>query len=348
MTARAKPLTDGLSYRYNCFGGVQMNISSRVLVVGLVAAIFSLPAATGRAQTYPAKPVRILVGLAAGGSQDLISRQVGAAAGERLGQSFVVENRPGQGTIPALEACARAQPDGYTLCMISSSSTYLPFLYAKLSFDPRKDFAPITNAVYLYEVLMVIPSLPVKSLQELVAYSKANPGKVNYGSLGVGSPQHMLFEWLKKQTGIDVTHIPYKGSPPIVQSFMSGDVQLVYLALPSWLEFIRAGKARPLLVSAKTRIALLPDVPALPETGLPDAVPITWHGFASPAGTPRPILARLSTSFGEVLRAPAMRDKLLDQGYQPIGNTPEEFAKFLAEDSVRAENMVRISGARFE
>ena len=322
--------------------------SLRVFLMCFVMAAVQFTTSATAQQPYPSRPIRFIDGFQAGGAGGLLARIAGAAAGDLLGQPMVIEHRPGAGSIIAIDACAKAQPDGYTICFVYSAYSFLPYLYSKLPFDQAKDLVGVTNLGFMHEVLMVAPSVPVKSVQELVSYSKAHPGSLNYASLGIGSTQHITLEWIKSQTGADITHVPFKGTADVMQAFMAGQVQVTYQAISSWQKLIEAGKARAIAVPGNTRLALLPDVPAITETGLPDFSTRTWGGVIAPSLTPKPILTRLSGAFSEAMRSPAMREKLAALGYEAVGTTPEEFNRFLIEDRRRGEELVRISGAKLD
>ena len=301
-------------------------------------------------QPYPSRPIRMLVPYPPGGPTDLLARSLGAAFAERGGQPMVIENRPGANTNIATEICAKSPADGYTICLISSTVSLNPFLYSKMPYDAEKDLEPVTNLVFAPEVLISGTTIPVNSFQDLVAYSKANPGRLNYGSFGLGGTPHLIAEWLKKTTGADWTHVPYKGAALALQAMASGEIHLMYLAIgsPGVVPQIKAGKLKGLLVQGSKRHPLLPEVPAFTEAGLPEYVMRTWFGLAAPAGTPRDVVRKLSAESSAIVRSPAFRERLATFGFEPAGNTPEEFARFLAEDRVRGANLVKLSGARLE
>ena len=306
--------------------------------------------ANAQAQTYPSKTIKIVVPYGAGGGIDVISRLVGERLSQRLGQPVLIDNRPGGGTLLAAEQVAKSAPDGYTLMVTTDSTmTINPHLYAKLPYDPVKDFAPITQLVFLNQLLLQNPAVPADNLKELIAYAKANPGKLNYGSYGSGSQPHLAMEMLKSQAGLDIVHVPYKGLTQTVPATIAGDVQLTFSGAASSLAFIKSGRLKALAVGGKTRLALLPEVPTFTESGFPDVPANAWFGLFAPAATPRDIVMKLHAEVVRILRDPEFVQKeLTAKGYELIASTPEEFTAFLAGDSARNARAVRISGAKAE
>ena len=299
------------------------------------------------AQPYPARTVRVIVPYPAGGGIDIISRVIGERLSQRLGQAFVVENKPGAGTLVAAETVARAAPDGHTLMITTDATiTINPHLYAKLPYDAQKDFAPITQLVALNQLLLAHPAVPATTLGELIAYAKGNPGKLNYASYGVGSQPHLAMEILKNQTGIDIVHVPYKGIPQAVPAAIAGEVQLTFSGAASSLAHIRGGRLKALAIGGKMRLPLLPEVPTFAEAGFPDVPANAWFGLFAPAATPPSVIARLHGEVVRLLREPEFTQKeVVAKGYELIASPPDEFAAFLAADSVRNARAVRISGA---
>ena len=306
--------------------------------------------ANAQAQTYPSKTIKIVVPYGAGGGIDVISRLVGERLSQRLGQPVLIDNRPGGGTLLAAEQVGKSAPDGYTLMVTTDSTmTINPHLYAKLPYDPVKDFAPITQLVFLNQLLLQNPAVPADNLKELIAYAKANPGKLNYGSYGSGSQPHLAMEMLKSQAGLDIVHVPYKGLTQTVPATIAGDVQLTFSGAASSLAFIKSGRLKALAVGGKTRLALLPEVPTFTESGFPDVPANAWFGLFAPAATPRDIVMKLHAEVVRILRDPEFVQKeLTAKGYELIASTPEEFTAFLAADSARNARAVRISGAKAE
>ena len=306
--------------------------------------------ATAQAQAYPSKPIRIVVPYGAGGGIDVISRLVGERLSQRLGQPVLIENRPGGGTLLGAEQVAKSAPDGYTLMVTTDSTmTINQHIYAKLPYDPVKDFVPITQLVFLNQLLLQNPAVPANNLKELIAYAKANPGKLNYGSYGSGSQPHLAMEILKSQAGLYIVHVPYRGLTQTVPATIAGDVQLTFSGAASSLAFIKSGRLKALAVGGKTRLALLPDVPTFTESGFPDVPANAWFGLFAPAATPRDIVMKLHAEVVRILRDPEFVQKeLIAKGYELIASTPEEFTAFLADDSVRNARAVKISGAKAE
>ncbi|WP_411886019.1 tripartite tricarboxylate transporter substrate binding protein, partial [Polaromonas sp. YR568] len=299
---------------------------------------------------YPSRPIRIVVPYPAGGGIDVISRVIGERLGRSLGQPVLVDNKPGGGTILGADFVAKAPADGYTLMVTTDATmTINQHLYAKLPYDPVKDFAPITQLVLLNQLLLANPAVPATNLKELIAYAKANPGKLNYASYGSGSQPHLAMEMLKAQAGIDIVHVPYKGIPQAVPAALAGEVQLTFSGAASSQAFIKAGKLKALAVGGKTRMPLLPDVPTFTESGFPDVPSNAWFGLFAPAGTPRDIVMKLHAEVTRILKDPEFVQKeIVAKSYDLVASTPEEFAAFLVADSVRNARAVKISGAKVE
>ena len=318
-----------------------------------VTAILALAFAFGpgaQAQNYPNRPIRIVVPYPAGGGLDLIARAIGNQLTQRWGQPVIVENKPGSGTIVAAEGVARSVPDGYTLMLTTDATlTINPHLYAKLPYDPVKDFTPVTQLVLLNQMLLANVGVPANTLRELIAYAKANPGRLNYASYGVGSQPHLAMEMLKNQAGIDIVHVPYKGIPQAVPAAIAGEVQLTFSGAASSIAHIRGGRLKPLAIGGKTRLSLLPDVPTFAESGYPEIPSNAWFGLFAPAGTPRDIVMKLHGEITRMLKEPEFNQKeVVAKGYELVASTPEEFTAFLAADSVRNARAVKISGAKSE
>ena len=334
-----------------------MNFERRCAVAlwaGL-AALVLLPAAQAQAQgsaadKYPQRPIRIVVPYPAGGGLDVISRVIGERLGRNLGQPVVIDNKPGGGTILGADFVAKAAPDGYTLIMTTDATmTINQHLYARLPYDPVKDFAPITQVVVLNQLLLASPSVPADNLKDLLAYAKGHPGQLNYASYGSGSQPHLAMEMLKVQTGANIVHVPYKGIPQAVPAVLSGEVQLTFSGAASSLAFIRAGKLKALAVGCKARMPLLPEVPTFTELGFPDVPANAWFGLFAPAGTPREIVARLHDEVLRIVKDPEFVQKeVVAKSYDLVASTPEEFAAFLVTDSQRNARAVKVSGAKAE
>ena len=313
-----------------------------------VVAVWILFAGTAFAQTYPTQPIRLIVPWPPGGGVDTSARIIAQPFGERLGQSIVIDNKPGAAGNIGTEQAARAKPDGYTLLMGSVSPNAInPHLYARLGFEPVKDFAPIALVASVPNILVVQPNAPFSSVQDLIANAKANPGKLNYGSGGVGSSQHLATEMFKRATGVDIVHVPYKGTAPAELGLMSGDVTLL-LDTTAGLPFIAAGKMKPLAVASKVRNPALPNVPTLDELGISGVYAGAWYGVMAPAGTPREIVARLNRELNAVLTTPEMKKRMVEFGAEIGGGTPEAFGQFMASEVVRYADVVKLSGAKVE
>lgn len=300
-----------------------------------------------RAQTRwtPDKPLRLVVPFAAGGSTDSSARLVGQALAERLGQTVVVDNRAGAAGNIGAEVVARAEPDGYTLIMATSSTHATnAALYRKLSFNPVRDFTPISQIAFIPNLLVVNPELPVNSVAELVAYAKAKPGQLNYGSGGAGSSLHLAAAVFAQRAGIDMVHVPYRGGAPVAADLVSGKLQLSFSPLVEVLQQVRAGKLRALGVTTARRSALLPDKPAISEV-IPGYEVALWNGIMGPAGLPGPVVARLGSELVAIVGSPEMRARLAEQGSDPVGSTPQDFTAFVAAEQAKWAELVRISGA---
>jgi len=319
-----------------------------VLRPGFVAAaLFAASAAL--AQTYPNKPIRIIIAQAPGSATDVISRVVGNRLQESLGQPVVIEARPGAGGAVGTEAAARSAPDGYTLFMANNSTHGSnPALYPKLPYDAVKDFAPITLVAAVPYVLVVDPALPVKSVQDLIALAKSKPGKMNYASAGNGSTHQFCGELLKSMSGIDVLHIPYKGSPPAIAGLLGGEVSLMFANLTDIGSQIRSGKVKALAVTVTRRASLLPDVPTMSEAGLPGFDIGSWFGLLAPAGTPAPIVSRLNAETVKVLGRADVQSTLGAQGLDLVPGSPEQFAAHIKSEIAKFTRIAKAAGIKAE
>lgn len=314
-----------------------------VLLLGALSMQFAC------AQGYPGKPIRVIVPYPAGGVVDALLRSVGQQAAESIGQPVVVDNKPGANTIIALEACAKAAPDGYTLCASSGDGmSYNPSLYPSLPYDADKDFAPITQLVWVNGLIVANAKVPFNTVKDMIAYAKANPGVVNFASFGVGSIPQFYLEWFKKQSGADIAHVPYKGSSQIIPALLSGEVHATFIAMGIVLPMIQAGKLKPLAVTNPQRSPYLPNVTTLAEQGI-DPQLRNWFGVFAPARTPRPIIERLNAEFVKAMRDPRFQEKFLKaQAFDAVGNSPEEFAEFLKLDRANAKQVVKMTGIHLE
>ena len=301
------------------------------------------------AQNYPTKPIRILIAQAPGSATDTISRVVGNRLSEALGQPIVVEARPGAGGAVGTEAAARSAPDGYTLFMANNSTHGSnPALYPKLPYDAVNDFAPISMVASVPYVLVVHPSVPVSSVQELIALAKSQPGKLNYASAGNGSTHQFCGELLKSTAGIDLVHIPYKGSPPGITAVLAGEVSLMFANLTDINSQIRGGKVKALAVTTLKRAALFPNLPTMVEAGVPDFEITSWFGLLAPAGTPAPIVARLNAEMVKVLAREDVRSTLGAQGLNVASSSPEQFAAHIKSEIARFTRIARTAGIKAE
>lgn len=299
-------------------------------------------------QPYPSRLVRIISPQATGSTIDAILRAVGTAFSERTGQPVIVENRPGANGIIALEACSRATPDGHTLCNLTSSAYLNPFLQAKMPFDLQKDFVPVSNLIMVPEMISVPAALPVNTWNELVAYSKANPGKLNYSGYGPGSTPEMVFEWLRKNAGLNLTQVPYKNVADGMRGFFTGETQVVLIGTSFLLPQLKAGKVKSLFIYADRRHPEAPAVPTYAEAGAPDWNYRTWFGIGAPAGTPRSVVDRVASEFAAIMAVPAFRERVQTLGFEPATSSPEEYGRLLAATLVNAAVLVKTSGAKLE
>jgi tripartite-type tricarboxylate transporter receptor subunit TctC len=311
-----------------------------------VALALALLPVAARAQTaWPAKPIKILVGFAAGGSTDVTARIIGQALSERLGQPVVIENRAGAGGNIAADAAAKADPDGYTLLMATSTTFATnPNLYKTLPFDVQKDFEPITLTAFIPNLLVVNPTVPANNVPEFIAYLKANPAKLNFGSAGNGSSQHLAGELFNSLGDVRMVHVAYRGGAPAVNDLLGGQVQVVFAPLVEVLQHVRADKLRALGITTVKRSALLPDVPPIAETLRGYEVTL-WNGLLAPAKTPPDIVEKIYLATRDALRSDALKAKLAEQGSEPVGDTPAEFRAFIASELVKWRKLVEISGA---
>ena len=305
-------------------------------------------AATTFAQNYPERPIRYIVGQAPGGSSDTLARIITQRVGEGLGQQLVVDNRPGATGIIGAEVVARAAPDGYTLLQVSTSHATNPAMQTKLPFDSVRDFTPISLLSQQPNIWLVHPTLPVKTMKDLIAYAKAKPGQLNFASSGTGGSQHLAGELLKGMTGIEMTHIPYKGSPPALVDVLAGRVPLMSSTMPPALPHIKTGKVRVLAVTSTKRSPALPDVPTVAESGVPGYEAIAWQGLVGPGGMPKPVVSRINAEFVKVLRQPDIVAKLTEQGYETVASTPEWFAQYVKSEVVKWTKVIRAAGLKGE
>ena len=295
------------------------------------------------AQSYPARPVRMVVPFAAGGAVDTVARALGQKLTETWKQPMLVDNRPGAGGNIAADHVAKASGDGYTLLITTQGFAISPGLYKKLPFDAARDFAPVTQLTSSFVVLVANPQLPAASAKELIVLAKSRPGAINYGSTGIGAPPHLLGELLKSMTGIDMLHVPYKGDAPLTQALLAGEVQLAFMPLAGVLPHIKSGRLRALGVSSKARSATMPEVPTLTEAGIPFEF-TGWLGIFAPASAPRDIVIQIQQDMAKAIVTQDMRERWPAWGYEPVGSTPEQFAGKFAADLAMYAKVIRDSG----
>jgi tripartite-type tricarboxylate transporter receptor subunit TctC len=319
----------------------------RFLQLAAAATAFPSVSRIARAQSYPAKPVRVIVGFAPGGGNDIAARLISHWLSQRLGQQFIVENRPGAGSNIATEAVVRAPPDGYTLLLVAVSNAANATLYDKLNFNFIRDIAPVAGVLRVPNLVEVHPSVPVQTLREFIAYAKANPGKVNMGSGGSGGPVHMTGELFNMMAGLKMQHVPYRGEAPALNDLIGGQVQVVFGSVPASIEYVRAGKLRALAVTTSTRSELLPDVPTVAES-VPGYESSTWYGIGAPKDTPAEIIDRLNVEINAALGDPTLKTRVADLGGTVIGGSPTDFSELIASDTEKWGKVVRFAGIKPE
>ncbi len=302
------------------------------------------------AQDYPTKPIRVLVPFAPGGVMDLTARSIAAPLGDSLGQSVIIENRPGGGGNIGTDAAARAPADGYTLMMLGDNNTIAPALYSKLNHDVIKDFAPITNLVTGSHIFVAHPSLPANNVKELIEYAKAHPKELSYASPGTGTAQHLGAEMFKAMAGnLQITHIPYKGGGQAIGDIVGGQVKFAVLGLAPVIPHLKAGRLKALGVTGKRRVAVLPDVPTIAESGLPEFETLQWYGVVAPAGTPTPVIAKLHAELLKASRAPAFVERLSGAGMDVVTSPqPDDYARFIRADLAKWPAVVKAAGAKVD
>jgi len=326
-----------------------MSTGSRQRLRCCIAAIAAFSCVgLSQAQTYPNKPVRIVVGYPPGGAVDAIARVVGQQMTQAFGQQFIVENRGGASGIIGADVVAKSAADGYSLVVLSGTHTVNPSLYKKLPYDTERDFAPVSVVASSAYILVVHPSLPVKSVRELIAFAKKNRDQVNYASSGNAGMPHLSGELFKVKAGIEMTHIPYKGSAAVTTAVLSGEVPIMFSNLISTMPQVQAGRFRALGVTGLARIPAAPNVPTIAESGLPGYEVVGWYGMMAPANTPADIINRLSTAIAKSLQAPEVLRRFANEGIDPVGSTPEAFGKQVREDLIKWAEVVRVSGAKVD
>ena len=309
-----------------------------------IAAILSFAA---HAQPYPSKAIRFVVPYPAGGPLDTVARLLGQKVSESTRQPVIVDNKPGAGGNIGADAVAKSPPDGYTVLMGAVATHAInPTLYSSIPYDAVKDFIPVTQVASTPNVLVVNPSVPAANVRDFIAYARANPGKLNFGSGSTGSAGHLAGELFKTMAGVDMTHVPYKGAAPAMTDLIGGQIQLMFDNLASSLAQVRAGKVKALAVTTAKRSALAPELPTIAESGLPGFDISTWFGIFVPAGTPREVVDRLHAEFVKALAAPEVREKMVNLGAEPVGNKPEEFAAYIRTEADKYARVIKASGAK--
>lgn len=327
-----------------------MRERSKPVLWVLCCLVLFAPSSQAYAQAYPARPIRVVVPYAPGGATDIIGRLMAQRLSQSLGQTVLIDNKPGANTSIGADFVAKAQPDGYTL-LFSNDATFVlnPAVFPSLSYNVRRDFAPVATVAYLALTLAVSSELPVSNMKDLVAYANSRPRTLSYGSYGVGSQAHLMGEMFKKLTGTDLVHVPYKGSAPAVADVIGGQVLFTFPAIPTIQGFIKSGKIKVLALSGEKRSPVLPEVPTFTEAGFKDMDVGAWYGFLAPAGTPKEVVAKLNGAVGALLADREFVDKhLTAQGMVAMNSTPEQFAGLIDGESARMTRIIKQSGAKVE
>jgi tripartite-type tricarboxylate transporter receptor subunit TctC len=314
----------------------------------LIAAAVALCACAAHAQDYPTKPIRFVVPFGAGSATDALARLIGGKLTEMWGQQVIVDNRPGAGSVVGTSLVAKAPADGYTLLMVSASHAINATLYAKLPFDPVRDFAGVTPVANIPNILIVHPSLPAKSVKELIALARARPGEFNYTSAGIGSASHLNGELFRSTAGIKIVHVPFKGFAEAITEILAGRLEMTFAPAILAAPHIRSARVRPLAVGTSKRSATFPELPTVAEAGVPDCVFDPWFGVLVAAGTPRPIVERLNSAIIQVLKMPDVSKAMSNQGADPFYTSADEFDKYLRAEVVKLGRIVKESGAKAE
>ena len=318
---------------------------SRVLPIALAMALGALGTARAQAQDYPIRPIQVIVPFAGGSASDVVTRIMLHEMSKSLGQNFVVDNRPGAGGNTGTAAAIKTPPDGYTLLMSTSGPLAAnKTLFKTLGYDPEKDLAPISLFAVLPNVIVINSKLPPKTLTEFIAYAKAHPKELNYGSVGVGSSQHLAGAYFEQIAGIQLTHVPYRNIAQYTPDFIAGQVPLGFQFLPNVLGLIKSGEARPLAVTSNKRMLALPDVPTAAEAGVKNYETFGWLALLAPAGTPKPIVDKIYKALAEALKDPTLEERFLEQGAQPVSPGPEELEKFIASETVKWRDIINKAG----
>jgi tripartite-type tricarboxylate transporter receptor subunit TctC len=324
---------------------VPHRFSLRTLSLALALASSLSMGGAALAQSYPTKPIRFIVPQSPGSATDTVARAIGHRLPERLGQPVVMENRPGAGGIIGSEAAAKAPPDGHTILIIAATHTVNPSL-RPVPFDPIKDFAPITLATSQPYLMLAHPSLPVRSVKELIQLAKARPGQINYGSTGSGSLGNLAFEQLKRMAGVEMTQVPYRAVGPGLTDLLGGHISLMFFTIVTGLPQVEAGRLRALAVSSPTRSPRAPNIPTIAESGFPGFDVRGWYAILAPAGTPAPIVSRLNKDIVAILHTPEMKERLANDGSEAVGSSPEELARHLRNETARWAKLIREAGIK--
>jgi tripartite-type tricarboxylate transporter receptor subunit TctC len=314
---------------------------ARIAMLGLCALVAAPALAQTAGQGYPVKPVRIIVPYAAGGNTDFTARAVAEKLGDVFKRQFIVDNRPGAATNIGTEAVARAAPDGYTLLMGGAANAINMSLFNKLSYDTIRDFEPIALCVQGANVLAIHPSLPARNLKEFIALARAQPGKLNFASSGLGSSNQMAGELLKMMTGINIVHVPYKGNAPALTDLIGGHVEMIFNGVPSVLPHIQSGRVRGIAIGSLKRFPALPNLPTFDESGVKGYEATTWFGMMAPAKTPKDIISRLNVEIDKALKSPDIRERFANDGLEPMGGSPEFFGKFIRSEIDKYAKVVK-------
>ena len=317
--------------------------------LGILIALFAaaLAVSDAAAQQYPSRPIRLIVPFTPGGTTDIVARVVGNRLAESLGVQVVIENRPGAAGSIGAEVAARSKPDGYTLFMGHIGTLAVnPALYAKLPYDPLRDFAPISMVTMVPSMLVVHPSLPVKSMKELMAFAKSHPGALTYGSTGAGGTPYLAVEYFKVMAKLDIVEVPYKGAAPMTTELISGEISLTITGIPALLPHVKSGRLRALAVSSAKRSAAVPELPTMGEAGLRGYEATAWYGIVAPAGTAREILVKLNAEVISSLKHPDVGNRLKSEGAEPGGSTPNEFAAFIKTETARWAEVIKTTGVK--
>ena len=314
----------------------------------LVGMLIGAAAGIAVAQDYPNKPIRFIVPYPPGGGTDVVARILTEPLTNALGQPIIIDNRGGAAGNVGTDIAAKAPAEGYNILFTLSSHTINPKLYPKLPFDVEKDFVPISLAAMIPQILVVHPSVPANNVQELIAYAKAQPGKLNYASVGTGSPGHIAGELFKLKTGVDIVHVPYKGGGPAVTDTIGGQVQMLFVSMPAAWQHVKSGRLKAIAVTSDKRSVAAPDVPTFLESGVPDYVVNSWYGALAPAKTPPAALAKLQAAFAQVLQNPQIKEKLLLQGAEAAPSTPAEFDRIIRDELAKWDYVIRAANIKPE